>query len=129
MRSGNLNFSMPLLRAVGRGGWGVDFRLSYNSQNWRQDAAGIWSLGRDNGYGYAWTLQAGSLLPVWSSYWTIHQYLYIDGTGRQYRLDQNNGNVWTSLEGIYVSYDANTGKLYFPDGSFWMFGSVSGGTE
>jgi hypothetical protein len=129
MRSGNLNFTVPLLRAVGRGGWGVQFQLSYNSQQWRYDSAGVWAFERDSGYGCAWTLQAGSLLPVWSSYWTIHHYMFTDGSGARYRLDQNNNNIWTSKEGVYVSYDANTGRLYFPDGSFWVFGSVSAGME
>jgi hypothetical protein len=31
VRSGNLNFTLPLLKAMGRGGWGVSFALSYNS--------------------------------------------------------------------------------------------------
>ena len=37
--SGNVNFSLPLLRAQGRGGWGVPFALTYNSQNWPQTPA------------------------------------------------------------------------------------------
>ena len=49
--SGNLNFSLPLLKPVSRGGWGVTLKLSYNSQNWRQDPGGTWLLGRDVGYG------------------------------------------------------------------------------
>ena len=36
----------------------------------------------------------------------------------------NNGNVWTSKEGVFVSYDANTARLYFNDGSFWYMGGV-----
>ena len=43
--SGNLNFSIPLFKAQGRGGWGVTFALSYNSQIWRQDPGGVWRLG------------------------------------------------------------------------------------
>lgn len=47
MQAGNLNFSLPLLKAQGRGGWGVTFALSYNSQLWRKDNGGTWKLGRD----------------------------------------------------------------------------------
>jgi hypothetical protein len=36
-RSGNLNYTLPLLSAQGRGGWAVPFALSYNSQMWRKD--------------------------------------------------------------------------------------------
>ena len=36
VRSGNLNFSLPLLSAQARTGWTVGFNLNYNSQNWRQ---------------------------------------------------------------------------------------------
>ncbi len=50
--SGNLSYSVPLLKAQGRNGWGVGFALSYNSQNWRKDSGGTWELGRDVGYGY-----------------------------------------------------------------------------
>ena len=52
--SGNLNFSVPLFKAVGRGGWGVTFALSYNSQLWRSngpaDDQRAWLLGGDTGY-------------------------------------------------------------------------------
>jgi RHS repeat-associated protein len=128
--SGNLNFSSPLLKAMGRGGWSVPFGLSYNAQQWRQDGGGTWNLGRDVGYGYGWKLQAGSITPYWAGYYTIDHYLYVDSTGAQYRLDQNNNNIWTSKEtGVYVEYDANANKLYFPDGSFWVMGAVSSGLE
>ena len=131
MRSGNLNFTMPLIKALGRGGWSVGFNLSYNSQNWREDPGGIWQLGADTGYGYGWKLQAGSLTPIYQDYWTIHHWFFIDSTGAEYRLDQssNNGTIWTSLEGVYLTFDAGAGRLYFPDGSFWVFGDLSSGTE
>ena len=35
--SGNLNFTLPLVKAMGRNGWAVPIGLAYNSQNWRQD--------------------------------------------------------------------------------------------
>lgn len=47
--SGNLNFSVPLIKAMGRGSSSVTFALSYNSQMWRQDSGGIWLLGEDVG--------------------------------------------------------------------------------
>ena len=55
---------MPLVKAMGHGGWSVGFNLTYNSQNWRQDPGGTWQLGEDVGYGYGWKLLAGSLLPL-----------------------------------------------------------------
>ena len=128
--SGNLNFSTPLLKAMGRGGWSVPFGLSYNGQQWRQDGGGAWSLGRDVGYGYGWRLQAGSITPYWVNWYTIDHYLYIDSTGAEYRLDQNSNNIWTSKEtGVFVEYDASANKLYFPDGSFWVMGAVSSGLD
>ncbi|MEK7407925.1 MAG: hypothetical protein AAB225_22875, partial [Acidobacteriota bacterium] len=129
MRSGNLNFTLPLLRAQGRGGSGVAFALSYNSQLWRQDSGGTWKLGRDVGYGFGWRLQAGSITPYWSDYWTVHHYLFTDSSGAEYRLDVNTNGIWTSREGIYLEYDAAAQRLYFPDGSFWVMGAVSAGTE
>jgi len=100
--SGNLNFTAPLLKAVGRGGWGVAFALNYNSQLWRQDGGGTWKLGRDVGYGFGWRLQAGSITPYWSDQWTMHHYTFIDSTGAEYRLDVNTNGIWTSREGIYL---------------------------
>jgi hypothetical protein len=78
MRSGNLNFTVPMLKGVGRGSWSVGFNLTYNSQNWRQDTAGTWQLGLDTGYGYGWRFQAGSLTPLYSSAWVLAGYLFID---------------------------------------------------
>jgi hypothetical protein len=131
MRSGNLNFSMPLVKVMGRGGWSAGFSLGYNSQNWRQDPGGTWQLGRDIGYGYGVRLQAGSLTPVYDSYWQVHHCLFIDSTGAEYHLNVQNSGIWTSQESMYGTFDTtvNPPRLHFPDGSFWVFGSLSAGTE
>ncbi|HTR35829.1 MAG TPA: RHS repeat-associated core domain-containing protein [Bryobacteraceae bacterium] len=129
MRSGNLNYTMPLLKPLGRGGWGVGFSLNYNSQTWRQDSAGTWQLGADLGYGYGWRLQAGSLTPIYSTNWTLDHYLFVDSSGAEYRLNVNNSGVWSSQEGIYVFYDSNANTLHFRDGSFWVMGCTSYGLE
>src|SRR5258708_4290242 len=50
-------------------------------------------------------------------------------TGAENGRDQNASGVWTSKEGIYISFDSSTGRLYFTDGSFWTFGSTSAATE
>jgi YD repeat-containing protein len=128
--SGNLNVTVPMLKALSRGGWGVNFALSYNSQLWREDSTGTSIEVPDLGYGLGWRLQAGSLLPVYSgSPSTLNHFVFFDATGAQYRLDQNTSNVWTSREGVYVSYDANATRLYFPDGSFWVMGAQSSAGE
>jgi RHS repeat-associated protein len=128
--SGNLNFALPMLKALGRGGWGVPFNLVYNSQNWRQDSGGAWNFGYDVGYGYGWRLLAGSITPVWNSGgFTANYYLFTDSNGSEYRLDQNNSNVWSSKESIYVWFDANTNVLHFRDGSVWNFACISAGSE
>jgi RHS repeat-associated protein len=129
MRSGNLNFTLPILKGVGRGGWGVGFQLSYNSQNWRQDTGGTWQLGQDLGLGYGWRLQAGSLTPLYSSAWVLAGYMFIDGTGAEYFLKVNNAGIWSSTESIYVYYDSTAGILHFTDGSFWTMGATSAITE
>ena len=128
--SGNLNFSLPMVTPQGRTGWKVPFGLTYNSQNWRQDNGVNWQLGNDVGYGFGWKLLAGSLTPYYTSYWTgVDHYVFTDSTGAEYRLDQNNGGIWSSRQGIYVWFDSNANKLHFKDGSFWVMGSTSGGTE
>jgi chitodextrinase len=65
LRSGNLNYTVPLLKALARSGWSATLSLSYNSQMWRNDAGGTWKLGRDVGYGLGWRLMAGSITPVY----------------------------------------------------------------
>jgi hypothetical protein len=117
MRSGNLNYTTPILKAMGRGSWSVGFNLTYNSQNWRQDPGGTWQVGEDVGYGYGWKLLAGSLLLITSPS-GIAEFLFTDATGAQYHLNQNNGGIWTSTESIYVSFDSNAWVLHFNDGSF-----------
>jgi hypothetical protein len=129
--SGNLNFTLPLVKAMGRNGWSANFGLSYNSQLWRQDPAATWKLGRDVGYGFGWRFQAGSLTPYWQDPWTIHHYLFVDSTGAEYRLgvSSSNGQVWSSQEGLYLTFDRVSNRLYFPDGSFWVMGCSSFGSE
>ena len=130
MLSGNLNFSLPLVSPQGRPGWKVPVGLSYNSQNWRQDSATDWELGTDVGYGYGWSLQIGSITPYYTAWpYGVDHYVFTDGTGAQYRLDQNSGNVWSSLQGIYIWFDANTDTLHFKNGRFWLMGAVSSGAE
>jgi hypothetical protein len=85
-------------------------------------------LGEDVGLGVGWTLQAGSILPVWSN-GLIIGYLYTDATGAQYAIDQQNGSIWTSLQAIYVWFDSSAGILHFRDGSFWNMSVGSASTE
>ena len=104
--------------------------LVYNSQNWRQDSGVNWQLGADTGYGYGWKALIGSITPYYTSYWSgVDHYVFTDSTGAEYRLDQNSGDVWGSLQSIYVWFDATAGRLHFKDGSFWQMGATSGGTE
>ena len=74
-------------------------------------------------------MQVGSLTPYWASYFTLKYYEFSDGSGAVYRLDQNNNGVWTSKESVYVTYDSNAQRLYFNNGTFWVLGCTSGGTE
>ena len=128
--SGNLNFSIPLVKPMGRTGWTVPIGLSYNSQNWRSDGGYNWSLGVDNGYGYGWSLQIGSITPYFAGWASgVDHYVYTDRSGAQYRLDQNNGGIWSSLQGVYVWFDANWNQLHFADGKFWVMGCTSSGGE
>ncbi len=131
--SGNLSFSIPLLSAQGRTGWTVPVGLVYNSQNWRQDSGVNWKLGNDVGFGYGWQMLIGSITPYYPNWWSgPDHFVYTDSTGSQYRLDTNNSGVWTSsTQSAYVWLDTTVSpyKLHFRDGTFWVMGSTSGGTE
>ena len=90
----------------------------------------MWRWGDgDRGYGQGWRLQAGSLTPSWMNTWGIHHYTFIDATGAEYRLDARPDGTWASSQGAYVNFNPLTGRLYFPDGSFWLMGAVSSGNE
>ncbi|MCC6539427.1 MAG: hypothetical protein IT162_17885, partial [Bryobacterales bacterium] len=128
MRSGNLNFSLPLLKAQGRHGVSLALGLSYNSQNWRKNGANTFKIGADVGYGFGWRLAAGSIFPVWNG-GNFSHYIFTDATGAEYRLDVNEGGIWWSKEGLYVAYDPGTFRVRFMDGTFWTMGSISAGTE
>jgi hypothetical protein len=127
--SGNINYTLPLLTAQARIGWSVPFKLVNNSQNWRQDSGGTVTYGEDVGYGYGWKLFAGSLTPAWTGQHVLSYYCFTDSSGAEYRLNQNNSGIWTSVESVYVTYNANTNTLYFRDGSFWIMNSTSTSNE
>jgi len=128
--SGNLNFTVPMLQTKARGGWGVPINLIYNSQMWRKDNGGTWLMGQDVGYGMGWRLMAGSVTPSFDNQtYVVDHWTYTDSTGAEYRMDVNTGGVWTSKESVYVSFDANTNKLWFNNGTFWYMGCISGGDE
>jgi hypothetical protein len=117
---------VTMLTLKGRAGFGANFSLSYNSQNWRNDSGGDWEFDGDVGYGFGWRLLAGSITPVWNSGgMTASYFLFMDSTGAEYRLDQNNSNVWSSKDSVYVYFDANTDILHFRNGTYWYFGCVS----
>jgi hypothetical protein len=80
------------------------------------------------GEGLGWKLQAGSIRPVWLN-GSIDHYVYSDSTGAEYRLDQNNGGVWTSLDSTHAAFNANNDYLCFPDGSFWLMNVTSVSSE
>jgi len=103
--------------------------LSYNSQMWRQEGGASWKLGQDVGYGLGWRLQAGSIFPVWYN-GSLLYCIFADATGAEYRLEQaGSSTLYTSKEGVYLTYDSAAGRVYFPDGSYWQMGSPSSGLE
>jgi hypothetical protein len=58
VRSGNLNYTIPLVKPVGLGGLSVPINLSYNSQFWRQESGTTWRLLNPTGNGVGWMVQA-----------------------------------------------------------------------
>lgn len=130
MRSGNVNYTLGMLRAQSRHGLSMGFALSYDSQIWRYGDGQSWSTGFDVGYGFGWKLQAGSIYPVYSSNSSILYYVFTDSSGADYRLDYSSSNHYWSREGHYqMHYDPVTTRLWFNDGSNWLMGAVSGSTE
>lgn len=126
---GNLNYSVPLITALGRGSLQATFNLTYNSQNWVVGSGTTsWPEGVDVGYGFGWQLMLGSLMPTYADPSGM-EYIYTDGSGAQYRMVILNGTVWTGNGSFYAWYDANTNRLWFRDGSFWVMGCVSAGGE
>ena len=131
--SGNLNFTIPLLKAQGRKDSSIAVGLSYNSQIWRHDNGGDWMLGQDVGYGLGWRLSPGSLTPFWNgAYYTrLDHYTFTDSSGAEYRLykDPANPSLYISKESIYVTFDSDSNRLWFNNGTFWVMNCISGGTE
>lgn len=121
--SGNLNYSIKLLSAVARGSMSVDFKLSYNSQNWSQENGITTRYGADVGYGFGWRLMAGSII------WANNLYIFTDSNGTEHRLTTNANGIWTGNTGLYVSYDENLHRVYSNNGSFWQMDSISASSE
>ena len=114
--SGNLNYSLQLIIAGGRG---VNIRIlcSCNSQLWERDNPQVLSYGIETGVDYGWRIQLGSTIPQYSE-GKIAGYLFISDTGAEFPLSFSQG-VWVSLQGLFISYDPSKKRLQFPDGTFW----------
>ncbi|WP_263385931.1 RHS repeat domain-containing protein [Granulicella arctica] len=124
--SGNLSYSMSLLRAMSRS-CSVPVSLTYNSQIWKQGLAGSKSYGSDSCVGYAWRLHISSVIPETNGT-TASGFTFVDGSGAEYRMTQS-GNVWRSLNGHYVTWDPAQSTLWLANGSSMTFGSVAGPHE
>ena len=114
--SGNLNYSLPMLIAGGRGA-NVGIVCSYNSQLWERDNPTTISHGTDTGVGYGWCIQFGAIIPQYVR-GNVAGYLFISDTGAEFPLSFSRG-VWVSLQGLFISYDPSKRVLQFPDGTFW----------
>lgn len=126
VRSGNLNYTIPLVQAACRG-WGKGFGLSYNSQQWKQQGTTSVKLGQDLGYGFGWTLMAGSIRPDPVSSPT--KWIFSDSSGAEYWLDINVSGTWSSRDGVHFRYDSGANRVWFNDGTFWDMGSTAGAGE
>ncbi|MCC7340221.1 MAG: hypothetical protein IT170_03965, partial [Bryobacterales bacterium] len=127
--SGNLNVALPVLSALGRGGYAVPLALHYNSQNWMESSGVGAHYGRYQGAGYGWRLQFGAIRPVLLGS-NLSHYVYEDPTGTEYPLDIVSGTLWRSSQFAPVlEYDAATNRLWFKDGSFWQMDCVAASGE
>jgi hypothetical protein len=81
------------------------------------------------GFGFNWRLMAGTLIPYYNTYWSVHHYVYIDATGAEYLLDVNSNGTWSYKEGVHIWHEESTRRLYFRDGAFWVMDAVSSGLE
>ncbi|MBN1570143.1 MAG: hypothetical protein JXA73_20035, partial [Acidobacteria bacterium] len=126
MLSGNLNYSLPLVTAGGRGKY-LKILCSYNSQIWEHDSKKTLAYANDVGFGYGWRIQIGSIVPKLSEKECVG-YTFINNSGAEYPLSFSQG-VWISLQGLYISYDPSKERLQFPDGTFWIMGCASSAGE
>jgi RHS repeat-associated protein len=45
------------------------------------------------------------------------------------RVPNESEETWSSKDGVYLTYDRVSTRLWFPDGSFWVMGCASAGSE
>jgi RHS repeat-associated protein len=129
MLSGNLNYSIPLLRAGGRGVT-VDVVCSYNSQLWKKNEQSTQLYGADLGCGFGWYVRIGSIVPRFEGN-SIVGYIFVDRSGAEYPLVPSStiSNNWICLQGLCISYDAENACIKFPNGDFWIMGCESAADE
>jgi RHS repeat-associated protein len=129
MLSGNLNYSLPLLRAGGRRA-AANIICSYNSQIWKKDEQKTYLYGADLGCGFGWKVQLGAVVPRISQ-GNIIGYTVIGSSGAEYPLvpSPTVSNIWICLQGMFISYDPEHACLRFPNGDFWIMGCKSASGE
>ena len=120
--SRNLNYTLPLFAAGGRG-INVQIQGFYNSQIWERDNPTVIAYGIDTGFGYGRHIQLGSIVRQYSN-GNIIGYTFINDTGAEFPFSLFRG-VWISTQGLYISFDQTKRKLQFSDGTFWVMGCES----
>jgi hypothetical protein len=129
MLSGNLSYSLPLLKAGGRGVT-ANLACSYNSQIWKKDEQNTYLFSADLGCGYGWKVHIGVILPQLLDD-NIVGYAFIDSTGAEYPLTPSSAvsGVWVCLQGLFISYDPENACIRFPNGDIWVMGCESAAGE
>jgi hypothetical protein len=133
LRSGNLNYTMPMVAGQIRGGGKAPVSLSHNTQSWQKLGSTEWRVGKDTGYGFGWRMMLGSVTRVVDGTNPTY-YVFADSSGSEYKLNYQNGSRYYSAEGFQATFDDNPGAslpwtMYFNDGSRWEFGCISASGE
>lgn len=126
--SQDVEYSVPLLSLVGRGGLSLNLALTYNSKVWVKSGGTMYFDGEQSWPAPGWRLGFGRIDGIYTDSSGVHHYYYIAPDGGIHDLPYNStDSLYESTDSTYLDFNDSTGVLRSSDGTQTTF-ALEGGS-